>query len=161
MDQVLKLSLKKNLLTELVGIENFPNVKFLKLSRNELVSYGEVQRLGQLKNLKGLSLYKNPIETNENYINKILTVCPFLESLDHNEVNNDTKPNFVEEPKIVKKESSGGKLKDLNHHKEKKIKDSSNQNANIDITELEKNQNQLKMAKDSDDPVLNYKKNEM
>jgi hypothetical protein len=51
-----------------------------------LSSYQEILRLGKLKNLKGLSLYKNPIELNDNYVNKILTVCPYLESLDHNEV---------------------------------------------------------------------------
>ena len=38
-------------------------------------------------------MYKNPVELNDNYVNKILTVCPYLESLDHNEVTNQNNNN--------------------------------------------------------------------
>ena len=101
MPSVLKLSQKKNNLNELLNIENFENVKFLKLSRNDLSNYQEIIRLGKLKNQKGLSLYKNPVEQNENYANKILTVCPYLESLDHNEVSNQ---NTKDVPEPIEKE---------------------------------------------------------
>jgi hypothetical protein len=82
----------------------------LKLSRNDLSSYQEILRLGKLKNLKGLSLYKNPIELNDNYVNKILTVCPYLESLDHNEVGkeNGTKVAKVDLDGSGVEKMSGG-----------------------------------------------------
>ena len=73
---VLKLSLKKNAMNEQTNIETFPNVKFLKLSRNDISSYQEILKLSKLKNLKGLSLYKNPIELDEAYSSKILSICP-------------------------------------------------------------------------------------
>jgi hypothetical protein len=161
MGSVLKLSLKKNALTELLNIENFENVKFLKLSRNDLSSYQEILRLGKLKNLKGLSLYKNPIELNDNYVNKILTVCPYLESLDHNEVSNQngTKVAKVDLDNSGVEKISGGlggsgvkppkeekrEMQPTVTLKEKKVKEE-----DLDMAKLEKAmKNKLKNSTDS------------
>lgn len=130
MPSVLKLSLKKNNLNELLNIENFENVKFLKLSRNDLSNYQEIIRLGKLKNLKGLSLYKNPVELNENYANKILTVCPHLESLDHNEVTNQNNKDL---PEIIEKENTKSQA-----HKDKEELTQSNNKSAKNETKKEK-----------------------
>lgn len=162
MSQVLKLSLKKNLLNELVGIENFPNLKFLKLSRNELSQYGEIQRLNKLKNQKGLSLYKNPIEVDENYTEKILQICPFLESLDHNEVTPSTGITSTDKPIVQAVEIKSDSLAENSAKKkltsddnidsgkkEKKKHYDIKANNIAGFAELEKIQNKLKIIGDT------------
>ena len=46
----------------------------------------EIKKLGSIKGLKGVSLYRNPISEGENqkeYIETLINLCPNLESLDH------------------------------------------------------------------------------
>lgn len=84
--RLIKLSLKKNNLRFLSGIQKFPSLTYLKLSRNNLSSLNEIKRLGHVKGLKGVSLYRNPISEGESqgeYIETLIKVCPNLESLDH------------------------------------------------------------------------------
>lgn len=84
---LVKLSLKKNRLVKLKGIEKFPKVNYLKLSRNNITSMNEVQRLGSLDQLKGVSLYKNPVsEDKAVYTKSLMTICKNLESLDHTDI---------------------------------------------------------------------------
>lgn len=69
----------------LKGIEWFPAITYLKLSRNNLDSLQELKRLSLLRNLKGISLYKNPLaDDKQSYTIGVLSSCPVLESLDHN-----------------------------------------------------------------------------
>lgn len=87
MKKLVKLSLKKNKIVDLKGIENFPNLNYLKLSRNNIDSMVEVKSLGNLPELKGVSLYRNPInEDKKLYAGVILGICKKLESLDHTSV---------------------------------------------------------------------------
>lgn len=84
--RLVKLSLKKNNLKGLSGIEKFQSLTYLKLSRNDLSSLGEIKKLSNLKTIKGISLYRNPVSDSTNpkeYIQTLVTVCPNLESLDH------------------------------------------------------------------------------
>lgn len=85
--KLVKLSLKKNKIIDLKGIENFPNLNYLKLSRNNIASLIEVKRLGNIPELKGVSLYRNPINDDKKlYAGVILGICKNLESLDHTSV---------------------------------------------------------------------------
>jgi len=87
MSRMVKLSLKKNQMIDLKGIESFPNLTYLKLSRNNISSLVEIRRLGGLRGLKGVSLYKNPISEDKPLYTKIvLSICRRLESLDHCDV---------------------------------------------------------------------------
>lgn len=87
----MKLSLKMNKMVNLKGINNFPALTYLKLSRNNLEDIEELAKLSTLKNLKGISLYKNPLaEDKTQYTSAVLSACPQLESLDHNSCG-DTK----------------------------------------------------------------------
>lgn len=83
--KLMKLSLKMNKMVALKGIDRFPALTYLKLSRNNIESIQEVAKLSSLKNLKGISLYKNPLADDKQlYTASILAACPNLESLDHN-----------------------------------------------------------------------------
>lgn len=85
MPKLVKLSLKKNVMENLKGIENFPALTYLKLSRNNIGSLNDLKKLSGLKLLKGISLYKNPLaEEKQLYTVAVLAACPYLESLDHN-----------------------------------------------------------------------------
>ena len=85
--RLVKLSLKKNKLIDLKGLENFTNLNYLKLSRNNIEGLVEIKRLSLLPNLKGVSLYRNPINEDKRlYVTLILSVCKNLESLDHTNV---------------------------------------------------------------------------
>jgi Leucine-rich repeat (LRR) protein len=84
--RLIKLSLKKNNLRFLSGIEKFPSLTYLKLSRNNLSNMNEIKRLGLVKGLKGVSLYRNPVSEGDNqseYIKTLINTCQNLESLDH------------------------------------------------------------------------------
>jgi Leucine-rich repeat (LRR) protein len=97
--KLVKLSLKKNKLKSLVNIGNFPALTYLKLSRNNLESLSELARLSKLKALKGISLYKNPLEEDRaQYTQAILAACPQLESLDHNSCTEARKRGSSPEP---------------------------------------------------------------
>jgi Leucine-rich repeat (LRR) protein len=79
-----KLSLKKNKLVNLSKLDSFPNVTYLKLSRNNIGSLSSLSVLANLKSLKGVSLYNNPLaENREEYLRAVHEFCPTLESLDH------------------------------------------------------------------------------
>lgn len=81
----MKLSLKMNKLINLKGIDQFPALTYLKLSRNNIESIQEVSKLSALKYLKGISLYKNPLaDDKQAYSAAVMSACPNLESLDHN-----------------------------------------------------------------------------
>lgn len=84
--RLVKLSLKKNNLKSLSGVERFQSLTYLKLSRNELTGLAEIRKLQVLKNIKGISLYRNPVSEStspKDYIQTLVSVCPNLESLDH------------------------------------------------------------------------------
>lgn len=81
----MKLSLKMNKMINLKGIEHFPALAYLKLSRNNIENLQEINKLSSLKQLKGISLYKNPLADDKQlYTSAVLSACPQLESLDHN-----------------------------------------------------------------------------
>ena len=82
--KLIKLSLKKNKLVSLSKLDSFPALTYLKLSRNNLASLSSLAVLANLKSLKGVSLYKNPLSDNrEEYLRAVHEYCPGLESLDH------------------------------------------------------------------------------
>ena len=57
----------------------------------------EIKRLSQVKGLKGVSLYRNPIsegDSQSEYIETLINVCPNLESLDHVPVEQIWEKNF-------------------------------------------------------------------
>lgn len=90
--KLLKLSLKMNKIQTLKNIDRFPSLAYLKLSRNNLEQLTEVDRLAALKQLRGVSLYKNPLADQKHaYVSAVMTACPQLESLDHNACNDVKK----------------------------------------------------------------------
>lgn len=98
LDKLIKLSLKKNQLQDLLGVENFPKLNYLKLSRNSIKELSEVDRLAELKQLKGVSLYRNPMSENKRaYAAYIIQTCKKLESLDHNSIEEVKKRYMLEE----------------------------------------------------------------
>lgn len=98
--KLVKLSLKKNKIIDLKGIENFVNLNYLKLSRNNIKSLVEVKRLGNIPELKGVSLYRNPINDDKKlYAGVILGICKNLESLDHTSVEEIRKKYGLSEEK--------------------------------------------------------------
>lgn len=102
--RLVKLSLKKNKLVDLKGIENFPHLNYLKLSRNSIESLVEVKRLGNLPELKGVSLYRNPINDDKKlYASVILRICKKLESLDHTSVEEIRKKYGIDEEGEIEK----------------------------------------------------------
>ena len=106
--KLVKLSLKKNKMKSLINISNFPALTYLKLSRNNLENLSELSRLSKLKSLKGISLYKNPLEEDKTlYVQTVLAACPYLESLDHNNIA-DVKKGSVVPPANNSHEVSDG-----------------------------------------------------
>ena len=102
LNKLVKLSLKKNKLVSLAKLDSFPAVTYLKLSRNNLTSLESLSVLSNLKSLKGISLYKNPLaEDRDEYLRAVHEYCPTLESLDHevqkgkdpDQISLDTKPS--------------------------------------------------------------------
>lgn len=95
--KLVKMSLKKNSMENLRGIECFPSLTYLKLSRNNISDIQELKRLSNLGNLKGISLYKNPLsEDKKVYTIAVLSACHQLESLDHNSCS-DIRKRFEQE----------------------------------------------------------------
>ena len=132
--KLVKLSLKKNLLEDLIGIEKFPFLNYLKLSRNNIKDFGEIDRLKSLAKLKGVSLYRNPMSDNKRvYAAQVLKVCKELESLDHNSIaeirkrymlSEDSEEEKSEVQKIVQ-DAETGQLQDdedlLSSHRENNL----------------------------------------
>lgn len=105
------MSLKKNKLLDLTNIEAFPNVNYLKLSRNVLESPSELKKLGKLKVLKGVSLYDNPLADDKRLYSKmVMEICPNLESLDHKSCSEVKKKYEIEDQEINAKHMDNNKL---------------------------------------------------
>jgi hypothetical protein len=103
--KLVKLSLKKNKMNSLANIEAFPNVNYLKLSRNLIDSYAEVKKLAKLRSLKGVSLYDNPVgEDKRAYCIAVLQICPFLETLDHKSCLEVKKSHDIKEEDLLKRD---------------------------------------------------------
>lgn len=105
LQKLVKLSLKKNKMNSLANIEAFPNVNYLKLSRNCIDSFAEVKKLAKLRTLKGVSLYDNPVcEDKRAYCLAVLQLCPFLETLDHKSCLEVKKAHEIKDEDLLRKE---------------------------------------------------------
>lgn len=103
--KLVKMSLKKNKMNSLANIEAFPNVNYLKLSRNNIDSFSEIKKLAKLRSLKGVSLYDNPVgEDKRSYCIAVLQICPFLETLDHKSCHEVKKAHEIKEEDLSKKD---------------------------------------------------------
>lgn len=63
-------------------ILEFPNLKMIYLHGNKISSLTDLSRLKLLPNLYSLTLHGNPLENSPGYRSSILTMLPYLRSLD-------------------------------------------------------------------------------
>lgn len=63
-------------------ILEFPNLKMIYLHGNKISSLADLTKLKKLPNLYSLTLHGNPIENSPEYRSSVLTMLPYLRSLD-------------------------------------------------------------------------------
>ncbi len=127
--KLMKLSLKKNKMNSLANIEAFPNVNYLKLSRNNIDSFAEIKKLAKLRSLKGVSLYDNPVGDDKRvYCIAVLQICPFLETLDHKSCLEVKKSHDIKEEDLLKREEERKRVA-VPHQSTEKPRDPSPKNS--------------------------------
>ncbi|PAA67101.1 hypothetical protein BOX15_Mlig024484g2 [Macrostomum lignano] len=77
------IDLSHNCLTTIPDVLlSFPNLQILNLHSNRIEDLQQVEKLGQLRQLKKLSLHANPIEKQKGYFYFVLGLVPTLNTLD-------------------------------------------------------------------------------
>lgn len=77
------IDLSHNSLTTIPDVLlSFPNLQILNLHANKIDDLQQVEKLGQLTQLKKLSLHANPIEKQKGYFYFVLGLVPTLNTLD-------------------------------------------------------------------------------
>jgi Leucine-rich repeat (LRR) protein len=64
----------------------FPQLTTIYLHANRISKLSEVKKLGQVENLRSLSLYGNPVEENKHYRNYVIYMCKNLHTFDKSPV---------------------------------------------------------------------------
>jgi len=77
-------------------ILEFPNLKMIYLHGNKISSLDDLTKLKGLPNLYSLTLHGNPLENNPGYRSSVLTMLPYLRSLDFAKVTDRERGNQTE-----------------------------------------------------------------
>lgn len=77
-------------------ILEFPNLKMIYLHGNKISSLDDLTKLKGLPNLYSLTLHGNPLENNPGYRSSVLTMLPYLRSLDFAKVTDRERCNQTE-----------------------------------------------------------------
>lgn len=86
------LSLAVNRITTLKDVQYNYNLKELYMRKNNLTSLAEIPRyLGDLHNLRKLSLSENPIADYPRYRQFVIKALPQIENLDNTEVTHEER----------------------------------------------------------------------
>ncbi len=94
-DQASELYLAGNRLADLAGLENFPEVEILDVSKNRLGDVDSLRGLGAMEELRDLRAEGNPFalgETDEAYREKVAALLPNIDCLDDRDVASRRRP---------------------------------------------------------------------
>jgi len=75
--------------------KSLPNLESLILTNNQIQELGDLDVLGEMKNLKYLSLMDNPVVTKKYYRLFVINRCPSLRMLDFKKVKAIVSNNIV------------------------------------------------------------------
>lgn len=86
-EEMLRLELSDNGIegSELVNLKKYEQLTTLKLAKNKIKTYDDIECLKELKSLKNLDLEQNPVSKLSDYKTHLFTMLPSLQVLDsHN-----------------------------------------------------------------------------
>jgi len=84
-------------------ILEFPNLKMIYLHGNKISSLQDLSKLTRLPNLYSLTLHGNPLENTPDYRSSILTMLPYLRSLDFAKVTDRERGKQHDKPRPRRK----------------------------------------------------------
>jgi len=87
-------------------ILEFPNLKMIYLHGNKISSLTDLSKLKSLPNLYSVTLHGNPLENKPDYRSSILTMLPYLRSLDFAKVTDRERKKPLESRNRRKKKHS-------------------------------------------------------
>jgi len=94
------ISLNMNHIKDLSVFQYLKNIKELYLQDNKISDFKQIEYLKNCTRLKILCLSDNPISKQQNYVQKIFEILPFLKKLDDIEKNNSDIDKNLSPPRI-------------------------------------------------------------
>lgn len=85
----------------------FPNVTVLYLHANNISSFSQVKPLGELKDLRSLTLHGNPIEDKKHYRTFVIHMIPTLTQLDFSTITRQDRETAAAWALTFRKKLSG------------------------------------------------------